>query len=187
MNNSTAATHVCPVERAGMLDSWVRKLIHPVNKIVGEYVAPGSTVIDMGSGPGYFTIPMAELAGPGGRVIAVDMQQGMLDKIAAKIRGGALEERIRLHRCAEDSVGLDTPADFILAFYMVHEAPSAERLLRELGSLLKPGGNMLVVEPVFHVTKKKFREMLVLAEGVGLKAVAHPKGKGGRAVLFSAV
>ena len=53
-------------------------------KIVGPYIQEGNTVIDMGCGPGYFTIDMAKMVGPKGRVIAVDIQAKMLARVRKK-------------------------------------------------------------------------------------------------------
>ena len=51
--------------------------------------------------------------------------------------------------------------------------------------MLKQGGQVLVVEPRFHVNKAMFAETLEEAENAGLTAVDLPKGKGGRSVLFN--
>ena len=54
------------------------------------------TVVDMGCGPGFFTVEMAKLLNGGGTVIAADLQEGMLEKVRQKIAGTALEQRVRL-------------------------------------------------------------------------------------------
>lgn len=166
---------VCPVERAGHLDNWFRRFYQNPGKIVGTYLDEGMTAIDLGCGPGYFTIEMAKTVGAGGRVFAVDLQDGMLEKVEAKIAGTALEKRITLHKCKEDGIGLEEPVDFILLFYVVHEVPDRERLFSEVESLLKFGGKALVVEPPFHVSKKDFAETISMAEKAGLSAAKGPK------------
>jgi len=65
--------HVCPVEKAGGLDSGIRKLLQRPKKILGNYVESGMTVLDLGCGPGFFSVEMAEMVGASGKVIAVDM------------------------------------------------------------------------------------------------------------------
>jgi ubiquinone/menaquinone biosynthesis C-methylase UbiE len=52
------------------------------------------TVLDLGCGPGFFSIAMAQMTGASGRVIAVDLQSGMLQKLNAKIQGTELESAI---------------------------------------------------------------------------------------------
>ncbi len=69
---------------APFFDNLIRKIFQDPDKIVGPYVRPGMTVMDIGCGPGFFTLAMARMAGPEGRVIAVDMQQEMLDLVKKK-------------------------------------------------------------------------------------------------------
>ena len=58
--------------------------------------------------------------------------------------------------------------DFALAFYVVHEVPSAEAFLKEIVSILKPKGRLLVVEPMFHVSANTFERTIEVAEKAGL-------------------
>ncbi len=67
---------VCPAEHAGWLATPLRRLLQDPRRILDGLVAAGDTAIDFGCGPGFFTLPMAELVGPGGRVVAVDLQAG---------------------------------------------------------------------------------------------------------------
>ena len=76
-----------------------------------------------------------------------------------KIAGTALEKRVVLHKCQENSIGLAEKMDFILAFWMVHEVPDHVRLFEELKSILKPGGKLYIIEPKFHVNRKAFEKM----------------------------
>ena len=71
--------HICPHKFSFMLDNIFRRRLQHPRKIVGEYLRPGDTVIDLGCGPGFFTIDMAKVVGPTGKVIAVDLQRSMLD------------------------------------------------------------------------------------------------------------
>jgi ubiquinone/menaquinone biosynthesis C-methylase UbiE len=168
--------HVCPVERAGMLDSRIRCWLQNPRRILEPYVRPGMTALDIGCGPGFFTLDMASLAGTSGKVIAVDLQDGMLEIVRGKISGTELEKVVTPHRCAADSLGLDgsVAADFALAFYMVHEIPDKERFFREVFDALGPGGQFLVVEPPFHVSKKAFAETLRIAGEAGFKVDGAP-------------
>ena len=79
----------------------------------------------------------------------------MLQKLRDKIKGTALENRIALVKCDKDKINVSDKADFILAFYMVHEVPDKEKLFASLKNILKENGQFLIVEPrLFHVTKK---------------------------------
>lgn len=172
---SKKSERVCPVERAGALDTRLRRWLQDPQKILSPYVRGGITALDMGCGPGFFSLEMARLVGENGRVIAGDLQQGMLDKVQEKIRGTELEQRISLLKCEEDRIGLDEPVDFVLAFYVVHEIPDQDRFYRELASQLREGGRVLVVEPSFHVLKKKFAASLERAREAGLAPGPGPR------------
>ncbi|MBN2011209.1 class I SAM-dependent methyltransferase [candidate division KSB1 bacterium] len=159
---------VCPVERAGGLDNRFRRWLQNPFRILKPFIEEGMTVLDVGCGPGFFTIDMAKLVGASGRVIAADLQTGMLDKVRKKFHGTMLESRIRLHQCEADIIGIIERVDFILLFYMVHEVPSKQSLFQEITSILKPGGKILIVEPSFHVSQSDFDEMLLTARNAGL-------------------
>ena len=178
--------HVCPAEFAGSLDNSVRKLVHKPGRILEAYISKGMTTLDLGCGPGFFTIEMAKLVGETGKVIAADIQQGMLDKVAVKIRGTDLEHRIELHKCREDVIGISQKVDFILAFWMVHEVPDQKRLFEEMRSVLSPGGRIWIIEPKIHVTEKAFQKMTGLLALTGLKIIEKPGIWLSRSVLLTA-
>jgi ubiquinone/menaquinone biosynthesis C-methylase UbiE len=166
---------VCPVERAGSLDNRVRRWFQNPQKILGPYIDDGMTVLDIGCGPGFFTIDMAHLAGDSGRVFAVDLQEGMLQKLRKKIQGTEIEARFTLQKCEHDTIGINEPVDFILVFYMFHEVTNQKKFLGEITSILKPNGRVLLVEPPFHVSKADFREVIGKARHAGLVPVERPK------------
>jgi len=177
---------ICPAEFAGSLDNSVRKLVHKPHRILEAHIRMGMTVLDLGCGPGFFTIEIANLVGETGKVIAADLQQGMLDKVAAKISGTELEQRIELHKCQDDTIGISQKVDFALAFWMVHEVPDQQRLIGELKSLLNPGARIWIIEPQIHVTEKAFKKMTGLLELAGLEIIERPKIWLSRSVLLSA-
>ncbi len=177
--------HVCPHTISFFLDNWLRKLVQHPKRIVGSYIKEGDTVIDIGCGPGFFSIEMAKLVGPQGKVIAVDLQEKMLGHVKRKSAKHGMTGRLEFHQCDADRIGLNCKADFILAYYMIHETPSPLRFLEEARDMLKEGGQLLVVEPKMHVSKAMFDQMLDDAATIGLKTMDLPKKKGGRSVLFS--
>ncbi len=72
-------THVCPWWAGYTLNWNIRRIVHSPERILAPYLKAGQTMLDVGCGMGYFTIPAARLLGEGGRIIAADMQQEMLD------------------------------------------------------------------------------------------------------------
>jgi len=179
------ARSVCPAEHAGWLSTPVRRLITDPKRILRGLVEPGDTAVDLGCGPGFFTLPLAEMVGEGGSVIAVDLQTPMLDKVRSRAERKGLAARIRLHRCAADSLGLDGErAHFALAFWMVHEVPDAARFLGEARGVLRDGGRLLLVEPRGHVGAEAFERTVGLAATAGLRPLARPRVAFSRAVLL---
>jgi ubiquinone/menaquinone biosynthesis C-methylase UbiE len=175
---------ICPVEKAGGLDNSIRKLLQNPRKIVKPYINEGMTVLDLGCGPGFFSIEIAKLLIDSGKVIAADLQEGMLDKVKRKIKGTEFEKRIAPHKCAEESIDLNEKVDFILAFYMIHEVPNQDKLFRELKSIVKPNGQIFIVEPIFHVSKNSFNLMIDRLTKIGFEIEDRPTIFFSRAIVL---
>ena len=185
--NSAYQGDVCSHTHSFVLDNVIRKIFQNPAKIAGPYIRPGHTIIDFGCGPGYFTTAMAERTGPDGKVWAVDLQPEMLEKVSKKCRKLGLSAIVTCHRCAQDAIDLDSgvQADFMLAYYMVHEVPDLQAFFNQACPLLKPGGRFLVVEPLFHVSRSRFKTICAAALAAGFKLLDTPKGKGGRTLLLT--
>ncbi len=172
MNNEK----VCPLEKAGSLDSWWRKLLQNPNRLLKPHIKSGMTVLDFGCGPGYFTFKAAELAGENGKIIAVDLQQGMLDILKSKIADSELKNRIKLHKCEADKIGITEEVDFIIAIYVIHETPDPNKTLKEMYDMLKPGSRLLSIDPKRHFSKEGFEEMIEIAKSIGFKIIESRTG-----------
>jgi len=184
-NSKMNSKRICPVERAGGLDNSVRRLFQNPKKILSELIKEDMHVLDIGCGPGYFTVEIAKMLKGSGKVIAADLQEGMLAMLWNKIKGTELEKRIVLHKCENNKIGVTDKVDFALAFYMVHEVPDQKRLFDELRSIVKLNGKLYIIEPKFHVTRKKFNDMIGLLEDSGFKIIDRPKVFFSRAVLIT--
>lgn len=176
--------HVCPWWLCYTFDNPLRRLIHNPEKMLREWIAPGQTVIDVGCGMGYFSLPMAHLVGDTGRVIAVDLQAQMLDRVQHRAARAGLQARLQPHRCQANTLALSEPADFILTFWMVHEVPNQAAFLQEIRQLLKPTAHYLLVEPILHVTAADFQQTVQTAQAAGLRPISRPRVGLSRAVLF---
>jgi ubiquinone/menaquinone biosynthesis C-methylase UbiE len=178
--------YVCSAEHAGWLSTPVRRLIADPRRILKGLAGPGDAVMDVGCGPGYFTLPLAEAVGEAGSVIAVDLQAAMLEMVRERAETRGLLQRIRLHECGPGSLGLeaDGTLDFALAFWMIHEAPSQAGLLAEVLGALRPGGRLLAVEPKGHVGPAAWAGTLDAAAAAGFAVVARPKVALSRAALL---
>jgi len=161
---------VCPVKLANSLDNRIRRWLQNPREILAPYVKPGMTVLDVGCGPGFFSIEMAKMVGKSGKVISADLQDGMLQKLRNKTKGTELEDRIRLVKCDKDKINIIEQVDFILAFFMVHEVPDKHCFFGQLRDVLSDEGQFLLIEPkLFHVSRREFESTLKLAERAGFK------------------
>jgi ubiquinone/menaquinone biosynthesis C-methylase UbiE len=172
---TTAAHPVCPPWCCFTFDNPFRKLLQNPNRILRPYIKPGWTVLDVGPGMGYFTIPLAKLVGDKGKVIAADIQHQMLDSLDHRAFKAGVQERIKLRLTKTDSIGISESIDFCLAFWMVHEVPDRVHFLSEIVSNLKPDGLMLIAEPRIHVSKEHFAKTLEIAKNAGLSVIDTPK------------
>ena len=167
---------VCPVELAGGLEGKLRRWLQNPERILSPYVKEGMKVLDLGCGPGFFSIAMAQLVGPTGRVIAADLQEGMLEKLRLKIRGSGLEQRITTVKCDKAEINVRECVDFILTFYMVHEVPDKVSLFRQLKAVLNATGKLLLVEPkLFHVSRPEFERTTAVAAESGFRVLPGPR------------
>lgn len=179
------ARYVCPWWAVPFtIDPPFRRLLHDPKKIVGPHVWPGMTVLEVGCGVGYFSIPMAQIVGDSGKVVAIDLQQQMLDMLGRRAEKAGIASRIELHKCDKDRLGVDTEADFALVFAMLHEVPDQARLLGEIYNCLKPGGKLLLAEPPIHVSVKTFNSEVAVAEKAGFQVVDRPRLRWSKAALL---
>jgi ubiquinone/menaquinone biosynthesis C-methylase UbiE len=183
-NTSIRSKHVCPWWLCFTFDNFLRLLFHDPVKMLKGYIREGDTVLDVGPGMGYFTIPMARLVGETGKVIAADVQQRMLIFLESRARKAGLAQRIVPHLVSQESLGIDEPLDFALAFWMVHEVPDQARFLEEIKTLLKPGGLFLMVEPAMHVSRETYKDTERRAQAAGLALKEKPKIFMSRSGLF---
>jgi ubiquinone/menaquinone biosynthesis C-methylase UbiE len=166
---------VCPVALADSLDGRVRRWLQSPRRILAPYVREGMTALDVGCGPGFFSIEMARMVGTAGKVIAADLQEGMLDRVREKIRGTEFEGRIACVRCDQASINVLESVDFILAFYVVHEVPDKDALFGQLKGVLRERGQLLLVEPrLFHVSRREFARTTGVAESNGFAVCPGP-------------
>jgi cyclopropane fatty-acyl-phospholipid synthase-like methyltransferase len=148
---SRRQTLPCPV--------WLRWLVeidNPFTKtnraaFIVETLAlsPGMTVLDAGCGPGRLTVPLARSVGSSGRVVALDIQAGMLARARAKTEAAGLTN-VELVAAALGDGRLPTNHfDRAVLVTVLGEIPNRSAAFAELFSALKPGAFLAVVEVIF--------------------------------------
>ena len=101
------AQKVCPFWVGYLLLNPFRKLLENPDKILGQFVREGMIVLEPGCGMGYFTLPLAQMVGSKGRVVAVEIQQRMLSVLERRARKAGLLDRIELRHTGADGLGVD--------------------------------------------------------------------------------
>lgn len=178
---------VCPWWMAYTFDNPFRRLWHNPAKLFGAYLRPDMTVVDIGCGMGFFSIGIAGMLSDAGQVIAVDLQQKMLDVLMKRAARKGVTHRIRPHRCEADTLMLDAEADFILAFWSIHEMPDADHAFGEIRACLKPEGKLLFAEPAMHIRRRRYERTVEAAIGAGFQPRAEPHIMLSHATLFQPV
>lgn len=181
------AERVCPWWIGCLMVSPIRRWIDNPEDLLRPYIRESMTVLEPGPGMGFFTLPMAAMAGPSGRIVAVDIQDKMLAGLRRRAARAALLPRIETRLAKPQSMGitdLKGSVDFVLAYAMVHEMPSTEMFFSEAAGALKPGGQMLLAEPAGHVKLEKFERELAAARAAGLRVAARPPIRRSRSALL---
>jgi ubiquinone/menaquinone biosynthesis C-methylase UbiE len=182
------AQHVCPWWAGYFLASPIRRMRLDPEELLRPYLWAGMTVLEPGPGMGFFTIPVSQMIGEEGRVIAVDIQPRMLAALRRRAAKAGLAQRINTRLAHASSLGiadLASSVDFVLAFAVVHEMPSVEIFFREAALAMKPEARLLLVEPAGHVKPEQSRNELEAARSNGLIEHDQPEVRRSFAVLLT--
>ncbi len=117
------------------------------DRVVSALKIPqGAVVVDLGAGVGYFTWRLAKQVGPAGKVIAVDIQQRMLDLLARNLAERGLENVETVLGTEEDPRLPESRADLVLMVDVYHELAYPLKTMERIRRSLKPDGRLVLVE-----------------------------------------
>jgi ubiquinone/menaquinone biosynthesis C-methylase UbiE len=120
-------------------------LFDPVKTLRGADIQPGQTVLEVGCGTGFFTVPVAQLIGDQGCLVAMDVLSDYIEQVSKKVQAVDLKN-VRVVKCDALDTGLDAESmDAVLLFGVIpFPALPLKRLLPEMHRVLKPEGTLAV-------------------------------------------
>jgi ubiquinone/menaquinone biosynthesis C-methylase UbiE len=131
----------CSYEPAGR-DGWQQ----PERVIETLELEPGQAVADLGSGSGYFVLPLARAVGPAGNVYAVDVDADMNEVVAERAREANLTNVTTVLAGADDARLAESSVDLLFTSNTYHHLPDRIEYFRRLRPALRPGARVAIIE-----------------------------------------
>ena len=166
----------------------LRNLRQNPEKTFAAFIKSGMKILEIGSGMGFFTLPLAKLAGENGKVVALDIQEKMLETLKQRAAKSGLASRIEARKISADTLALHNENgtfDCVFVFAVLHEMPDRKKALAEIYAALKNGGICIFAEPTGPVSGEEFEDSLKDAYSAGFKPgqSLELKGANGRVLL----
>lgn len=109
-------------------------------------IPEGSVVADLGAGVGYYSLKIAKIAGPKGKVYATDLQPEMLRMLRTRAQKAGIRN-VETIPGAIDAANLpDGAMDIVLLVDVYHEFSEPQKMLRDIAKSLKPDGRLILLE-----------------------------------------
>jgi ubiquinone/menaquinone biosynthesis C-methylase UbiE len=178
---------------AGVVAAFLRQRRRPIphpprltflfeNPLVGAFVgperlierldlSPGMRVLDAGCGPGRLTIPLAKAVGPGGEVVAIDGQRGMLEKLEERLKAEDIANVRTLRAGLGEGAVPEGGFDRIALAMVLGEVRDRGAATRELYAALEPGGILSVTEIFGDPDHRRPATVRREVEGAGFRLV----------------
>jgi ubiquinone/menaquinone biosynthesis C-methylase UbiE len=167
----------CPTWLASMLDSrWSDGLLGTQATLDRMGLQPGQRVLEIGPGPGRLLIPVAKRVLPGGEVIGLDIQPGMIERLKARAAQAGVSNLTAFLGDATQQYFPPNSFDVIFFCTVLGEIPNREAALRQCYAALKPGGTLCITEifPDPHYQSRATVKRLAERAGFRLQAMHGP-------------
>ncbi|HEX7344905.1 MAG TPA: methyltransferase domain-containing protein [bacterium] len=158
----------CPASFSWLVNNPIRRrYTHPILDRVG--ICPGERVLELGPGPGTFTVEAAQRAGPEGQLVVVDIQPEMIAQVERRVREARLAN-VETHVASAYHLPLDDASvDRAFLITVLPEIPDRARALAELRRVLKPDGVLSITEEFLDPDYLFACETIRLVEAAGLR------------------
>jgi len=147
-----------------------RNKVQPPSTIIEAIRArPGMRVVEIGCGSGLYTIEVAKAIQPGGLVYAVDIQQGMLDRLQARMQQENVNNVVPILANAEGEIPLDDKiADAVFSVTVLPEIPSPVKALLQIKRIMKDDAVFADAELLMDPDYPMARTVTAWAQEAGL-------------------
>jgi arsenite methyltransferase len=137
-------------ELAAVPDATVESFAGVANHWLLGRIDPGTVVLDLGCGAGTDLLIAAQMTGPSGRVIGVDMTPSMLERARSSAREMGLGN-VELHESLIEDLPLgDASVDVVISNGVIDLVPDKDAVFDEIGRVLRPGGRLQFADVVIH-------------------------------------
>jgi len=164
----------CPTWLAGVVDGPVMdKVLGTQTTLDRIALQPGQRVLEVGPGPGRLLIPAARHVLPGGEVVGLDIQSGMVERLRRRAAQAGISNLTTLLGDATQPHFPSGHFDVIYMCTVLGEIPDRDAALRQCYTALKPGGRLSITEifPDPHYQSCQTVERLAQGAGFNLRAV----------------
>jgi tRNA A58 N-methylase Trm61 len=160
-------------------DQWQRS-----TEIIRELdIKSGSKVADVGCHEGYMTIKLAIAVGVGGKVYAVDVSQSKLDKLKSNITKRNIKN-VEMIKGDYDNPKLpNNILDAVIILDTYHEMDDHDKILQHIKAALKPGGRLVLCEPIAGERRKLNREEQERKHELGMNFALNDLQRAGFTVI----
>lgn len=164
------------------LNNPIRRWLDPPERLFGPYLSKGKIVADLGSGPGYYTFPIAERVGPSGIVYAVDSNEKAIMAIEKRKKKFGIYN-IKTFACSAHKLDFieDSSVDFVLAegLFCSIAPNNRDSLVKEIKRILKPEGSARISAArgsISYISDDEWEEIL---KGFEVKKRSDPTPRKG--------
>lgn len=127
-------------------NEWRRQNLPPNKTLERLGLKPSDTVVDIGCGIGYFSIPAAEMLSDRNKVFALDTSEEMLTEVEKRALVAGVTNVVTINTEEYDLKLPDDSITFALLANVLHEIDDRKRFIDEIKRILKPEGRLAVVE-----------------------------------------
>jgi SAM-dependent methyltransferase len=146
-------------------------------------VRAGTIVADIGAGGGFFTVRLARAVGPTGRVYAVDVSARVIEGLRKRVADEGLSNVVVAEGSAWDPRLATASLDAALIVNSYHEMLEHQAMLTNLRQALKPGGRLVIIEPISPSRRDVPRDVQIRNHEIGVDHVEQDARAAGFRVI----